>query len=631
MNKPTFKQKLRYSFDNTMSRGTIALIGWLGVLSLAVIAIAALVLVVLHIAPEGEDQPNFIEGVWMSLMRTLDSGTMGGDAGWGFRIVMLLVTLGGIFIVSTLIGVLSSGIEATIDEMRKGRSFVIEENHTLILGWSSKVFTIISELTIANENQKKPRVVVLADKDKVEMEDEIKDKVGNLRNTKVICRRGNPNDLIDLSIANPHQAKSIIILAPEEGNGDSQTIKTLLAITNNPNRKSDPYHVIAEIKEEKNMAVAKMVGKDEVELLLTDDLISRIMVQTCRQSGLSVVYTELMDFDGAEIYFNEEKLLVGKTFGEAVNAYEDSAVMGMEFADGTVKVNPPMDTVFKSGDKVIAITEDDDTLVIKKNHQPAINTTMISSTETAEAQTEKTLILGWNNRGEIIIRELNNYVKPGSEVLVVALNPEPESLKAMHSKLNNMKLKYIQDDSTSREVIDRCNPTEFDHIILLSYKDQLDVQEADSQTLISLLHLRQIAEETGKDLNIVSEMMDLRNRELAEVTKADDFIVSDKLLSLLMSQVSENKQLMRVFEDLFDADGSEIYLKSVNRYVKTGQPVNFYTVMESAKQKGEIAIGYRIQKDAFDSSKAYGVKVNPAKSEMVTYSTDDKIIVIAED
>ena len=208
------KQKLRYAFDNTMSRGTGALIGWLGLVSLAVICFASLVLIVLHIAPEGEDQPNFIEGLWLSLMRTLDSGTMGGDAGWGFRIVMLLVTLGGIFIVSTLIGVLSSGIEAKIDELRKGRSFVIEENHTLILGWSTKVFTIISELTIANENQKRPRVVVLADKDKVEMEDEIRDKVGNLRNTKVICRKGNPNDLVDLGISNPHQAKSIIILAP---------------------------------------------------------------------------------------------------------------------------------------------------------------------------------------------------------------------------------------------------------------------------------------------------------------------------------------------------------------------------------------------------------------------------------
>jgi hypothetical protein len=126
-------------------------------------------------------------------------------------------------------------------------------------------------------------------------------------------------------------------------------------------------------------------------------------------------------------------------------------------------------------------------------------------------------------------------------------------------------------------------------------------------------------------------MLDLHNRELAEVTKADDFIVSDKLISLLMTQVSENKYLMRVFEILFDAEGSEIYLKPVSRYLKPGAEVDFYTVLESAKRKGETAIGYRISSEAFDSKKSYGVRVNPVKTEKIKFSIGDKIIVLAED
>ena len=97
-----------------------------------------------------------------------------------------------------------------------------------------------------------------------------------------------------------------------------------------------------------------------------------------------------------------------------------------------------------------------------------------------------------------------------------------------------------------------------------------------------------------------------------------------------MSQVSENKYLMRVFEDLFDADGSEIYLKPVTDFVQAGKPVNFYTVLESARRRDEIAIGYRINALARDPSKAYGVKVNPVKTEMVTFAPEDKIIVLAE-
>jgi hypothetical protein len=158
----------------------------------------------------------------------------------------------------------------------------------------------------------------------------------------------------------------------------------------------------------------------------------------------------------------------------------------------------------------------------------------------------------------------------------------------------------------------------------------MELQDADAQTLISLLHIRRVMEETGKDVKVVSEMLDLRNRDLAEVTKADDFIVSDKLISLLMSQVSENKYLMRVFEDLFDADGSEIYLKPMSDYIKSGELINFYTVIESAKRKGETAIGYRIASDAHDNSKAYGVVVNPGKSKMMTFKENDKLIVLAE-
>lgn len=632
MNKTTFSDKLRYKFDNLMSKGPIAMIGLLAALSLLVVTIAGSILWGFKIAPEGEEPMGVVEGIWVSLMRTLDSGTMGGDMGWGFRIVAFLVTLGGIFIISTLIGVLSSGIEGKLDEMRKGRSFVIEQDHTLILGWSSKVFTIISELAIAGENQKKPRIVILADKDKVEMEDEVRDKVPNLKNMRVICRSGSPNDLTDLNIANPYQSKSIIILAAEEGNADSQTIKTILAITNNPNRRPEPYHIVAEIKDRKNLEVARMVGKDEVELVLTDDVISRIMVQTSRQSGLSMVYQELMDFDGAEIYFNEEKALVGKTFGNSIFAYEDSTVLGLQYANGSVKINPPMDYTLQPGDKVIAITEDDDTLIVSKNTNYTINEDYIVNTTTAKQGAERTLLLGWNKRAQIIIQELDNYVAAGSYMKVVsAIDSYKDEVLQAAAALKNIRLEYLYADTTNKDVIDALNVTDYDSVQVLCYKDDLEMQEADANTLITLLHLRRLCEEQDKDLKIVSEMLDIRNRDLAEVTKADDFIVSDKLISLMMSQVSENKSLMDVFNDLMDAEGSEIYLKPISDYIIPGQPVSFYTLLESARRKGEIAIGYRINSQAHDSENAYGVKVNPAKSAQLTFTPDDKLIVVAED
>jgi hypothetical protein len=126
-------------------------------------------------------------------------------------------------------------------------------------------------------------------------------------------------------------------------------------------------------------------------------------------------------------------------------------------------------------------------------------------------------------------------------------------------------------------------------------------------------------------------MLDLRNRELAEVTRVDDFIVSDHLVSLLMTQLSENRDLLAVFNDIFDPEGSEIYLKPVGEYVDTGKPVNFYTVADAARQRGEVAFGYRLLREAGQAGNSYGVHTNPKKSETVTFRPEDKVIVLAEE
>lgn len=635
MRRVTFADRLRYHFDNTMSKGPIALIGWLAVASLLLIVLISLLVLATgkNLDPDGNPL-SFGELMWMGLMRTLDAGTMGGDSGDPlFLAYMLAVTLGGIFVVSTLIGVLTSGIEGKLDELRKGRSFIVEEDHTVILGWSSQIFSVISELVTANANRKSGAcIAILAEKDKVEMEDEIRSRIEHLGKTRIVCRTGSPMDIGDLDIVNPGGARSIIILSAEADDPDSQVIKAVLALTNNPSRPQKPYHIVAEIRDERNLEVARMIARSEAEFVLVGDLISRIAVQTCRQSGLSVVYTELLDFGGDEIYFHEEPGLVGKKVGDALFAFEDSAIIGLRYADGRVQLNPPMDTIIGKGDSLIAISEDDDTVRLSGLRDFGISESAISEVRPRQAPPERTLILGWNHRGSTIIRELNNYVSPGSEVLVVAdVREAEEQVVQQSAELTNVRATFQHAQTTDRRVLDSLNVGSYDHIITLSYSDHLAPQDADARTLITLLHLRDISDRTGQNLSIVSEMLDIRNRQLAEVTRADDFIVSDTLISLMLSQVSENKDLMAVFTDLFDPEGCELYLKPASEYVRPGEVVNFYTVLEAARRRGEIAIGYRQVAQSGNASLSYGVHVNPKKSETVCFEEPDKVIVLAEE
>jgi ion channel POLLUX/CASTOR len=641
MGNVTFRERFRYWFDNTMAKGPIAMMAWLFLISLAIIVLIAFLVWATGVSAsafEDNKPAGFGELVWMGLMRTLDSGTMGGDTGvWGFRAAMLAVTLAGIFVVSSLIGIISSGLETKMDELRKGRSRVLEQDHTLILGWSDQVFAIVSELVIANENRKNPVIVVLADHDKVEMEDEIRVRVPKLGRTRVVCRSGSPIDLSDLEVVSPQTSRSIIVLSPEGDDPDSNVIKTVLALTNNPKRRlsNDPrgaYHIVAVIQNPSNLEAAHLVGRDEAHFVLGEDLISRITAQTCRQSGLSVVYTELLDFDGDEIYFQAEPSLVNKTYGQALSVFEDSSLMGL-YKNGTeVLINPASDTKIESGDQLICISSDDDTIKPSKT-MPSIDMSLIvAQKEKFATASEKTLILGWNPQGVTIINELEQYVSPGSSVVIVA-NDEgiAETLKRECAGVTKQTLEFQMGDTTDRRTLEALDATNADHVIVLAYREHLEVQQADAKTLITLLHLREIADKAGKDMSIVSEMLDNRNRELAEVTKADDYIVSDKLISLMLSQISENKHLADVFRYLFSNDGSEIYLRPADGYVKTGVDMNFYTVLEAARLRNETAIGYRIESYAHDANKAYGVRVNPKKSDMIRFSSDDKIIVLAQD
>lgn len=631
----TLRRRLRYAFDNTLSRGTPALIAWLAAASVAFVALAALLVVITGSTPKSEDGAalSFTELMWHNLMRTLDAGTMGGDTGSAiYLLIMLCVTLGGVFIVGTLIGLISNGVGNQIDELRKGRSAVAERDHIVILGWNPQVFAIVQELILGNENRRRNRIVIMADRDKVQMEDDIRERITDLKTTRVVCRRGSPIDLGDLKIVNFNAARAIVILSPEEEDPDSEVIKAILAVTNHPERRAEKFHIVAEIRDRRNMEPARLVGRDEAQLIDTGDVIARVVAQTCRQTGLSTVYTELLDYGGDEIYFKADDALTGLSFSEALGAFTDSSLIGVRTREGAVQLNPPMTQTFASGDAAIVIAKDLESVRVVKS-SPRIDAALLVDRQQTPPETERTLLLGWNARAPIIVRELDAYAAPGSVLTVVAEGDGiATAVETVRSKVRNYAIDHREGDTTDRATLESVDPESYQHIIVLCYSDQLPVQKADAKTLVTLLQLRDIEMKAGTNrYSIVTEMLDVRNRELAEITQADDFIVSEKLTSLLMAQVTENKDLRAVFDDIFDADGSEIYLKPVSDYVVLGQSMSYWHVLEAARRRGQVAIGYRIASKSNDATQGYGVSVNPPKDTMVTFAEDDRVIVISED
>ncbi|MEV7611921.1 potassium transporter TrkA [Streptomyces sp. NPDC089799] len=615
--------RLRYWFDATMDRGVSALMAWLALASVLLVTVVT-TLVVLLTEEDTEANGGWPGVAWMSLLRTLDPGTMGGDTGGPvFLGLMLAVTLGGIFIVSALIGVLTTGLNVRLERLRKGRSRIIEQGHTILLGWSEQVFTVVAELVEANQSERRSCVVVLADRDKVDMEDQIRTRVPDTGATRVICRSGNPLKREDLELVSPDTAKSVMVLPPAGDDRDTNVIKTLLLL-NNRAWSGDRPHIVAAVQESDNLAVARLAAGESALVIDADDFAVRLVVQSHRQTGLSTVCDELLSFFGNEIYLRPEPALAGTTYGDALSRYELGAPIGIRGPDGTTLVNPPMDTVIGDRDSMIVIAEDD--LLIRLTDEPApVHDTAVVSSPPRPATPDRTLMIGWNSRAQKIIQLLDQLVRPGSVIDIAA--PERPAM-ALETRRDHLTVGYKPCHPTVRRSLEALDLGGYQHIIVLS-DESVDAGLADDRTLVTLLHLRDIEERLGDPYSIVTEMNDDSNREVAQVTKADDFIVSTKLICLLLTQLAENGALHSVLADLFDPAGSEIYLKPAGDYLRPGAEANFATVVEAARLRNETAIGYRIA-GRNDRAPRYGVHLNPSRTAPLALCEGDHIVVLAE-
>ena len=643
MRKVSFGDRLRYRFDNFMSRGSIALVGALFAVTFTLVLIGTLIMVLARLQPTGSTEALGLgEALWQVTMRTIDTGTVAGDSGWSSRLVGFVITLGGIFIVSALIGVLATGLESRLNDLRRGRSRVIESGHTVILGWSPQVFTLVSEFAFANRYPPSERsasqvghsacVAILADKDKVEMEEEIRSKVPNTMGTRVVCRRGSPLDLDDLQIVSPDTARAVVVVSPGGQYPDLPVAKTMMALVKDRDRRDIRYHIVTAIHRPTNLQIARMIGGEEAQVFLVDTLVSRLMAQTCRQSGLSVVYGELFSFEGAAIYFRDEPGLVGLAYGEALFRFRNASLIGLQYRDGRVQLNPPMETTIQPGDRLIGISAGVSALRPAEAKDHGVDSAAVREGPSSAMPLERLLILGWNRRGPMILEQLGYYMPPDSKVLVLApvdaLQMESEAAVA---KFPHLQVTFERGNPIDRPSLDRLAEGGQQFIIILSPHDAPDIQIADASTIVSLLHLRDIARKTGRTFSIVSEILDVRNRDLTEVTSADDVIISERLVALAMAQIAENKDVVPVFVELLTPGGPEIYLKPAGDYVVPGRPVNFYTVVEAARRRGQTAIGYRLLSEAGAPDLAFGVHLNPDKAESVALNEHDRVIVLADE
>lgn len=624
--KVSFGTRLKYSFDNSLSKAG----AFVGYVFIAIIVLAfamtAIQAAITAVSPLNTplDPASYFFSFWAAFTKILGIGST--DA-WGAQIINFIYWAIGIAISGAVIGFISAAIQRAVARLKEGKSAIIESGHTLILGWSNRVFPILAELAIANENIRKPRVVIFADTTRAIMDAEIISRVPKLGKLKVITRTGDITNPEDLKRANVSSAKSIIILDADE-TGDATVVSTVLAVkavNANPNTR-----IIAELDHANTAEAITTATNGQVIAVRSHDVIARVTAQASRQPGLAAVTLDLLDFSGDEIYFADVPALFGKTYADALLAFNTASVIGVVDGKGKTHINPAQTSKIGAGSKIIAIAADDDKIVYTGVRED-IAKKKIPKPKAIIRKPEHLLFIGWSSMGRSVVAELSQFLPKGSTIHIVAEKKHvlPEELKGLKFG-SNIKVTHASVSGDIDELIAAAAAKKYNEVIILGYREAISEAEADSQTMLTMLQMNQLFEAEGNGVEptrLVAEILDSRKAELARVAAADDMVVSDNLAALLIAQVSENPALAPVFDDLFDAEGASLNVNPIEHYAPIGKSIEFAELVAIGRANGESVIGYRTQKNSRHDP-ASGVMLNPSKTDAFKPATGDGLVVI---
>jgi len=130
-------------------------------------------------------------------------------------------------------------------------------------------------------------------------------------------------------------------------------------------------------------------------------------------------------------------------------------------------------------------------------------------------------------------------------------------------------------------------------------------------------------------VHILTELLNPSNRALGEAVHLADFVVAPRFSSLLLAQLSQNPEITHVCEHLLSPGGANLCFREMTDYLTPGRSVNFHTLIEAARTRGEIAVGYSRLGRAGERLPAS--LLNPVKDELVAFEPGDRLIVIASE
>lgn len=228
-------------------------------------------------------------------------------------------------------------------------------NRIVILGWSARVPQIIAELDTSNLRTRRAELQILSNLPVAAVFELLEAADLSLRKLKIEVSKTDDYSLKDLLKIKLEQANSVILVRSQDDDLEATLGVAIDAI--HLNDRADTRFVIETFSAAEQKAAVKATD-GRLKAVFAEATAKNLVAKARRAEGLAEIYFDLLNFAGQEIYTSAFPALAGKTYGDAVLAFNKASVFGISSAAAEVTLSPSPTTKLKVDDKLVALAFD---------------------------------------------------------------------------------------------------------------------------------------------------------------------------------------------------------------------------------------------------------------------------------